>query len=443
MKDKLNILFRIITVCICVIVLFSFPSCTKKTNWKPTLKNTDKNPYGTFIVYDLLEDIFDKDNINVSKNPVGETLYPYLEEYIDYYYLDEGQEQDKLSMSFYDSIVDVDVATTYLSITKSFDLYHKDELIYLLDFVAIGNNVFIAAESFDNMLLDTLKLDYIYHIQDTSFVLTDYDTSRIYNFKSIILNNHNLFDTDSCKFPLRTLATNQKLKQSSFIKVQYGKGYIYLHTLPVAFTNLSLLNKEKYDFAFQCLSYIPKDSHIIWDEYSKKAFKRHYGEDPKTGDGIFKVMLNSPPLRASLFLILIGLLLYMLFASKRKQRIIPEIKLPVNSSIEFMSTISNLFYKKKDYKAITTKRHAYFLEFIRSNYHIPTENINNEFIDFLHAKTEMNKEDISRIFTLYNDITQENTRINEAKFMQYNLLLEKFYDCAKTNQNNIPLCQKI
>lgn len=430
MKDKLNIIFRIVTVCICFIVLCSFPSCTKKTNWKPTLKNTDKNPYGTFILFDLLEDIFEEDNIIVSKDPVGEAIYPYLDGYIDYYDLEEGEVQDSLTMAFYDTIVDVEVVSTYLSITKSFDLYHHDELVYLLDFVAVGNNAFIAAETFDSKLIDTLGLDNIYHIQDTAFILTDYDTAKVYNYKSIILSNHNLIDTDSCKLPIRTLATNEKLKQSSFVKIQYGKGFIYLNTLPVAFTNISLLDKEKYDFACRCLSYIPKESHIIWDEYSKKSYKRRYGEDASMGDGLFKVMLNSPPLLASLILIFLGFILYMIFASKRKQRIIPEIKQPINSSIEFMSTISNLFYKKKDYKAIASKRHAYFLEFIRTNYYIPTENINDEFIDLLHAKSGMDKNEISKIFNLHNDIMLY-LHITEAQFMQYNSLLEKFYDCAK------------
>lgn len=428
--NRQTIIYRIIVFSICFIGLSILSSCTHKTDWKPTFKKTDKNPYGTFILFDLLEDLFHEDNIIVSKDPVGEALYPYLDGYINYYNLDDEEEQDTLTMAFYDSIVDVESVTTYLSITKSFDLYHPDELIYLLDFVAIGNNVFIAAETFDSKLLDTLKLDNIYHIQDTAFILTDYDTAKIYNYKSVTLDNHSLIDIDSCKHPIRTLSTNKKLKQNSFVKIQYGKGFIYLNSLPVAFTNINLLDKEKYDFAFRCLSYIPQDSHIIWDEYSKKAFKRRYGEDANTGDGLFKVMLNSPPLFAALMLILLGLLLYLIFASKRKQRIIPDIKLPINSSVEFMSTISNLFYKKKDYKAIVAKRHAYFLEFIRNNYHISTEKINNEFVDFLHAKSGMSKDNISNIFTLHNDIMLY-LHITEEQFMRYNSLLEEFYDYAK------------
>lgn len=431
MENKRNIAQLFLMLSICLTALFTTQSCKKKTNWNPTFKYTDTNPYGTYITYDLLKEAFPEKDISISRKSISRTLKPILDDYIFYYDLEEGEEESHVEMSYYDSIADVEDVITYLSITKDFNFGKKDNLTFLLDFAAIGNNVFISAQTFDQRLLDTLQLDYIHHIQDTAFILSDYDTSKVYRFSNITKDAHNLIYIDSCKLPHKTLATNQKLKQPAFIKVQYGKGNIYLHTIPIAFTNIMMLDEEKYQFAFQCLSYIPENSQIIWDEYTKKRHKGLLDEDDESsGSGLLKVMLSSPPLKVALILIIIGIVLYMIFASKRKQRIIPDFKPFTNSSIEFMNTISNLFYKKKDYKAITERRQAYFLEYIRSNYYIKTESVDKEFLDLLQAKSGMDKVRINRIFELYNDIMLY-LHISENQFMQYNELLEEFYDKVK------------
>lgn len=417
--------------CVCMITLVSAQSCKRKTNWNPTYKYSDTNPYGTYITYDLLKEVFHEDNISISRKSITRTLKPILDDYILYYDLEEGEEPEQIDMSYYDSISNVEDVMTYMSISNIFQFKKNDNLTFLLDFAAVGNNVFIAAQTFDYRLLDTLQLDYIYHIQDTAFVLSDYDTTKIYNYTYPRQEIPKVLSVDSCKLPFRILGTNEKLRQATFIKIQYGKGNIYLHTLPVAFTNINVLDEDKYKFVFKCLSYIPKESKIIWDEYTKKHHQGLWDEDEESsGNGLLKVMLSSPPLRVALLLIILGIILYMIFTSKRRQRIIPDFKPFTNSSVEFMNTISNLFYKKKDYKAITERRHAYFLEFIRHNYYIQTERIDSEFIDLLHAKSGMDVVRINKIFELYNDITLY-LHISENQFMQYNRLLEEFYDKVK------------
>ena len=145
---------------------------------------------------------------------------------------------------------------------------------------------------------------------------------------------------------------------------------------------------------------------------------------------MFRVIFDSVPLRIAFYIIIAGLLLFMIFRAKRTQRAIPVINAPVNSSLEFLSTISNLYYRKKDFKDIAEKRHAYLLDFIRKNYYLSTENINDEFVTVLSSKSGLEVEKLNNLFTLYKDIATL-AYISNDTFLKYNSLLEEFYKKAK------------
>ena len=141
-------------------------------------------------------------------------------------------------------------------------------------------------------------------------------------------------------------------------------------------------------------------------------------------------MLKNHPLKISLILIFIGFGLFLIFRAKRIQRVIPIIKPPVNSSIEFLDTISNLFYKKMDTRSIIDKRHTYFLDFIRKNYYLTTESVDKEFIKNISAKSTMDESRIEELFALYQDI-KTLYYIPNDKFLKYNGILEEFYKTVK------------
>lgn len=457
MKDKKMITLIVVIVLLLFGLSFARSKAPKPVDWSPTFINSKTGPYGTYITYQLLSDIFDKKNIRVTRMPVYNNLNKNVGEYLTYddsysyedndysdtyeestvsdypdYETDSttGHIEEQVGInstpeleydptSWYADLDNISDTTSYIFINTSFTL-DKLDMEYMLDFVGLGNNVFISAETIDRKLMDTLKIktDAKYFQTDTVYNLTDHSAKK-YSFGSI--QGQVKFNTDSCKLSVRPLAFNNK-KDTVFIDVKYGKGHIYLHSVPSAFANVNMLQTGKYDFGFRCLSYLPKNSKIIWDEYQKQG---------SLGEGSdFKVMLNNPPLRVALYVILIGFLLFMLFRSKRIQRAIPIVKPPVNSSLEFLGTISNLYYRKKDFNTILAKRHAYFLDYIRKHYYMPTENIDNEFVNVLSAKSGMNKDKLSELFHIYKDLSTL-AFIETQPFLRYNNLLEEFYRTVK------------
>ncbi|MDR2955335.1 MAG: hypothetical protein LBV43_09660 [Prevotella sp.] len=456
MKDKKMTALIVVIILLLIGLSFAKSRTPQPVDWSPVFFNNKTTPYGTYITYDLLGDIFQKENIRVTRVPIynnlkkvnGEYLY-YPDEdnvyssddsgYSDTYeYDDEDYDEDTTDnlevniesdtlltnynqTEWYYDLENIKDTTSYIFINQRFSL-DKLDLEYLLDFVGLGNNVFISAENLDYQLMDTLKINrhtlYYKNESDTVYTLSDFPDKkyRIGNiYRGLTLN------ADSCPYPVQPLARNND-GDTVFIDLQYGKGHFFLHTIPTAFSNINMLKPEKYDFGFRCLSYLPQNSKIIWDEYQKQGIR---GEDNR-----LRVLLDNPPLRTGLYIILAGFLLFMIFRAKRTQRIIPVIKPLVNSSLEFLGTISNLYYRKKDYKTIGEKRQAYFLDFIRKHYYMSTENIDDEFLAVLSAKSGMEKEKLSELFYLYKDISILPYISNEM-FLKYNSLLEEFYRNVK------------
>lgn len=414
MKKKYIILIVVAGIIIAGIAAYVNIS-RKPTDWKPTFYNTETNPYGTYITYNLLKDIFN-DKIESTRLPIYTNLKPNVEEYI--YYNDD--QESVTEMSFYNTLEDVSDTTAYVFISPNFEI-DKVELVYFLDYIALGNNVFISAERISRVLLDTLNIKTHYNYsnsEDSTFTLTDYDKKK-YNFKSVM--SYTTLNTDSCTNPVRTLAVNSN-DSTVFVQMKYGKGNLYLHTVPASFANINMLNKKKYDFGFRCLSYLAPSNKILWDEYQKQGL---VGER-----NMLRVLFGNRSLRLALLISIVGLLLYTIFGAKRTQRIIPIIEPPVNSSVEFLNTISNLYYRKRDYKSIAHHRHQYFLDYIRKHYYISTENIDDYFINALHAKSGMDKNKLKRIFELYEYIMLY-LNISNNIFLEYNNLLEEFYGDIK------------
>src|SRR5690606_36227948 len=91
------------------------------------------------------------------------------------------------------------------------------------------------------------------------------------------------------------------------------------------------------------------------------------------------------------------LLSILLLETKRKQRIIPIIKPLQNTSLNFIKTIGNLYFQKKNNNDIGQKMTNHFTEYIRSNYHIPATELSEDVIIRLSEKSGYDKDKLKVI----------------------------------------------
>lgn len=338
----------------------------KKHNWQVTLAHEDKEPYGTFALSQLLPNFF------------------------------QGQVVENSYETLYERLDSTTGRTNILILTTQFAAGREDVDI-LLNHLAKGNSALISAQTFSGPLADTLGLgsyDFLFRAaQDTRlsdsvslYFLNGNDTAQyFYSQRSI----HNYFDTfDSTRSEV--LAVNEFL-EPVLIKVKWGAGNLFLNTTPLIFTNINLLDGNNHRFVAESLSLLPAQD-VFWSEFY------HLGRREATTP--LRFILTTEPLRWAYYLTVLSLLLFILFEAKRKQRIIPVIKPLPNTTLEFASTIGNLYYQRGDHKNMAEKRIAFFLDQLREKYWIETA-IHAHALEFIARKTG---NDLHATTTLFNRI---------------------------------------
>ena len=115
----------------------------------------------------------------------------------------------------------------------------------------------------------------------------------------------------------------------------------------------------------------------------------------------------------------------MIFEMKRRQRIIPVIQPLANTSLEFVSTIGNLYYQNKEHKNIAEKKILFFLEQIRTRYYLSTSKVDSAFIETLSKKSGRSVEEVSNLFGTIDKI-RGSASITAEQLIELNRQIERF-----------------
>lgn len=381
-------------------------SCSK-TNWYENFREKEKSPFGAYIITNEIENLF------------------------------EGNDVERLDRNIYDYIsegylLEAEPYANYICIKRSAYKLTAKEYKELLKFVKLGNYVFFSLNNFDKSFqkmleIETKNLDEEKYSIESLKALNGKVQLKNTTFKDTIFTyDRNLRRHYFSKYnPKRTvvLGTQQVdgKKQPNFLKVYHGKGAIYIHTQPIAFTNYYML-KGNEAYAENVLSYLP-DHTILWDPMKKSS--KYNKEKPKDKTSVFKFFWQHEPLQWSLYVAFFGLILFMLFNARRKQRAIPEVTPLKNSTVEFTHTIANLYMKEEDHKNAVTKKIQFFLEKIRTKYFINTNNLDEAFIEKLASKSG---NDIQQTRYLIRTLLSLNKKsvCTSDELIRLNILIENF-----------------
>jgi hypothetical protein len=364
----------------------------KPIDWTITLSKNDKNPYGGYIIYSQLKDLFPKASMRSYYMPV-------------YNQLNNIKENN----------------TVYMIVSPSFEPSQNDYQ-EMMHYVRQGNHMVVSAEKFGKNFLDSLKLK-----TNTRFSLNGKDSASI-NFVNPLFKEKNVFTflkftIDQYFSKLDTVKTtvlgiNDK-NEANFIKIVFGKGALLVHAAPVCFSNYFMLFANNATYTSRALSYVPANvSKIYWDEYYKKT-----KEASSTPLAFF---LNNEHLRWALRLSIAGLIIYVLFQTKRRQRVIPVIAPLKNSSLEFIKTVSNVYYNQKDNKSIAQKKLTYFLEYVRQHFYLSTHELDQNFAEQLARKSGVALQDVNNLVNLLSQ-AQNKEEISDHLLLLIDQHIDNFY----------------
>lgn len=370
----------------------------KPIDWTPTYSVEDKIPYGLYIFDHEADAIFNQK----VKRIATETPYEYFDAQYDE---TQGVETYKVKGTFIN-----------ISEANNIDDESMKEILY---FVSHGNNAFLSMKAFPKVLLDSLKIqlktDFVPSESISVWIANKNVSTKKYTFKTAISDYFSKIDTLNTKV-LGYQNSSKDKKHINFIEVPYKNGYLYLHSQPVSFTNYNLLKENQYQYAENVLSYVPK-GNVFW--YNKSFNDKRISNSP------LRYIWSQPALRSAWYLGLIGILIFMIFNAKRKQRVVPIIKPLENLTVDFTKTIGNLYYQEGDHTNIIDKKIIYFLEKIRTDYLIDTSKLDNDFVTKLHYKTGKDEKDIRDLVELINYHRNTYHASLEEDLIKINTAIEK------------------
>jgi len=381
------------------LVLGSMSSGREKMfNPRITLNKKDKIPYGLYVAYESLDRFF-------PGAPVQST---------------------RSSRAFHDLVSAGNRKQLLVIITDKFTP-SEEEMSELAGFAGAGNSVLISTVSLSLVAEKAFRCSvneeanpYASDSLELNLIIPGTGSSREfrypgYHFASWLDN----YDT----------ATTEVLGKMDehfpvFFRYRAGEGSIYLHLAPLAFSNYFLLHKNNIKYYNELFSFFPQNvEKVFWDEYfiSKKS-----NQDNDRSRGWWSVMMGIPSLRAFLLSGIIILLLFVLLGMRRRQREIPQVDRPRNESLDFVRTIGNLYFNKKDNKNLSLKMSNYFLEYAREHYRLSTSALDEGFVRNLHFKSGYPLEELQSIVAFIRHLG-ETPSVSDEQITVFYKKLELFY----------------
>lgn len=394
-------------------------------NWKKTYDSQSNHPYGTYFLKELMEFGFDG------------------------YYL-KTMDHSVQAYFAHDSLqIKGDQPINYMFIGEELRLYN-DEVDSLLRFIGDGNNAFIASEYYPHRLLATLFSSsgngYLREESDTSIQLffneepfngVNYRLENRVDYKNLEKRwkvwNYSIYS------PYNKTEIGQAGYSSCYIKLKYGLGTILIHTVPQAFTNEFLKSQDGRLYVESALSYLPEGT-VLWDDFSAYVTdngnlemdydkNRNSRRGKRSSESSIKHLMTTPSLRWGYLLMLFGMVTFVVFMGKRRQKIIPTVQKNINSSVEFTETVSRIYLSKNRHSKLIKHMETIFINKMKNKYYVAYSDDNN-YITKISKKSGVPEEEIKHIFKLFK-AGRAVGEISDMYLIDLYKRLDEFYNKAK------------
>lgn len=358
----------------------------KETDWSLTLDRNKKDPYGCYIAYHHLSSLFPE-----AKIKAGRQLMSTIKKTV-------RSQNGSLS------------GNICIVVCKSFEV-DSAEMELLKEYVRLSNGLIVFAESFSDNVYEHFHaipdsnyyLSYVQAPADTlghqELGLTFNDTihSFVFNGPNVGLHFDEYTASNSDIIAIGYTSRHDTSHTNMLIRYENNGGFM-INRAPMALTNYYMLqdtNRQYYEYVLSYFNTYP--TSVNWFSYLNKY-------PNEQSDFNWSDLFQKPALFYAFLILLITILVYVLFASKRQQRKIPVLEPLTNSSLDFVETVGRLYYVKKNNANLAEKMITHYLENIRIRYQVRTNELNAEFAGMLSRKLEKPSDEINAFVSYLNYI---------------------------------------
>jgi len=281
------------SVAVYLLALRSSPK-SRKVSLKVSLDKRDKNPYGAFVLHESLKKFFSGAEFKIN--------YEYPGDHKIFGYNPQNQ--------------------LYVIVQQEF--FPQDyEIDDLINYIQRGNSVFISTLNFNNQLSRFIRtnveksnylhdniIEYYNDSMQVTISTPPFQGQRQFDYPGYRIESF-LNRSDSSISGILGYGTNG---EPDFIHLQKGKGHLYVHTSPIAFSNYFLLYDNNIQYFEKIFSLFPAATPVVvWDEY----FGRPHAKNNNKKQW-FRFIMENNYFRAGVLTALALLLIYALTELRRR-----------------------------------------------------------------------------------------------------------------------------
>ena len=363
---KANRIFIVLIIALMAVILLFQVNAPTRFKWDDVSQSyKSKQPFGCYVM----------DSVLHTSLPQGyEVLGNNIEKYISKNY--KGGKHTFLltnNSSYIISSSDVDFlelimdGNNVILATDDYYNYNNKDFEEELGFISHGaHSVYIYKDNLKKELIDSTKYDMVRWHTGGRFTAANYLVNRMFFMGNLELEP-----------PFRTLATISSSDDYSYYNNSivagirdYGKGKIVVMSMPLLFTNYGILDDDIRPLALRLLSECGDLPIVRYDPtlIDKVGDKEQESESP------LRYLLANRPLRWALYLALATLVASVIFSARRRQRVIPVIKPPVNHMMDFVKRIGGIYYKRHNNVDLLIKKYVTFSNDLRTKAMIDIDN---------------------------------------------------------------------
>ncbi|MCJ8154288.1 hypothetical protein MKJ01_11010 [Chryseobacterium sp. SSA4.19] len=377
-------IYAVIFIVVMIIMALFEVNKTESTDWRKNFDINQKSPFGLFVFAQEINGLF--------KNKIKKIdQAPY-----DYYNQDDERPQHNI-----------------LIIENKLD---KQSWNKILNQVSSGSDAMLIVSDIPKEISDSIGY---------------YDSNISFEDENVLKLTDTKYQNDFIKldkFPsgrgftfikpgieiLGKTVEKNNTDQANFIRVKFGEGNIFVHSEPLFITNYYLLKRGSVQYTQDVFSYLDNRETVWFVEGSSK-----------TSQFFLRFILSNPALKYAWWVLLGGLVLFIFFNAKRKQRIVPVIEPLKNTSVDFVKSIGNLYLQEGDFHDMMAKKAQYFLNRVRMDLLIDTQKIDEEFAKKLHLKTGKPEEMIGQAVDFIKKATDPYAAVMKEDLEKMNRLLDE------------------
>ncbi|MGB0914564.1 MAG: DUF4350 domain-containing protein [Crocinitomicaceae bacterium] len=414
-QTKIGLVAGVIVLMMLVVWMMSSGDAGQKSkrkafvssNWSKRFQVFDKKPLGLYLFTSLADAHIDTNHAVI---PVSDWIQ-------------------------YDTLVSPNKdKKTFMFVGNNFGL-KSSEIDTILHEVEHGSDLFLAynglTENIYPRLFDEYEIQFDYAPSVNVFAGKQ-------KFKMINLFQNDTIATDWKAFgdivthqPHRSLSSFMEM--NNFIEIEYGEGSIFLHSTPIMFYNYQLKRLHGFKYAEFTLNQLERDRSIyllelgrLSDNYGNEDVDENDGADGKRDDSYLRLIFENPTLLTALLLCILGIILFVIFRSKRIRPVVPFIQPKKDMTLAFTETITSIYFSKRNPYGLLQVQRKNFYATISKHFFLDLQKRDGDrTLEILAEKSNHSKEEIIDLMNRLE--TKEAFSVSEQYVVDMLKRIHSFY----------------